>query len=78
MRTLCLPILAAALLAIAGCAAQKTIVYGGTGKQYLAPDLCGAIVACRQANETQCLYNATTMTTLDGKSTETNTCKAAK
>jgi hypothetical protein len=67
-----------ALLAIAGCAAPKTIVYGSSGKQFLAPDLCGAVVACRQANEKECLYNATTVTALDGKSTETYTCKVAK
>lgn len=69
---------AALVLGLSGCAGYKTTVYGGSGKQYMAPDLCGAIVACRQANETECLYTANTVTTVDGRSTETISCKAAK
>lgn len=71
-------ILGLALVLLAGCAPYKVTVYGATGKQYIAPDLCGAIVACKQANEAECLYNSTTMTSLDGKSTETTACKKAK
>jgi hypothetical protein len=64
------------LLVIAGCGAPyKVVVYGDSGKQYLAPDLCGAIVECRQAKEQDCLYNSTVVTSLDGKSTTVESCK---
>lgn len=69
------------LLLLVGCGAPyKVTVYGGTGKQYIAPDLCAAIIQCRQAQpvETECLYNAAVITSLDGKSTTVETCKEAK
>jgi hypothetical protein len=66
------------LLVLTGCASYKVIVYGPTGKQYTAPDLCGAIVQCQQANELSCKYNSTVVVTPDGKATETSTCKAAQ
>jgi hypothetical protein len=67
------------LLLVTGCAYNPRVtVYGPTGKQYIAPDLCAAIVQCKQASEPECLYNSTVVTTADGKGTETYTCKAAK
>lgn len=66
------------LLLVTGCASYKVIVYGPTGKQYTAPDLCGAIVQCQQAKELSCMYNSTVVVTPDGKATETSTCKEAK
>lgn len=66
-------------LLLAGCAYNpKVMVYGATGKQYIAPDLCGAITQCKLANERECLYNVTVVTSIDGKGTETYSCKAAK
>jgi hypothetical protein len=67
-----------ALILITGCAPYKVTVYGSTGKQYIAPDLCGAISQCKQAKESDCYYNSTVMTTLDGKSTTVEACKTAK
>lgn len=70
---------AALALVLTGCAAYKVTVYGAPGgKTYIAPDLCGAVVACQDAGEKQCFYNATVVTSLDGKSTEINACKVAK
>lgn len=63
------------LLLVTGCAPYKVTVYGDSGKPYMAPDLCGAIVACRQAKEADCLYNSSVVTSLDGKSTTVETCK---
>lgn len=67
------------LLLLAGCAYNpKVTVYGETGKQYIAPDLCAAVVQCRQAKEPVCLYNATVVTSADGTKLEAYSCKAAK
>jgi hypothetical protein len=67
------------LLLLCGCAYMppKVTVYGSTGKQYIAPDLCAAIVQCKLANESQCLYNATTLTLQSGDR-EVESCKQAK
>jgi hypothetical protein len=69
----------APLLLLCGCAytPPKVTVYGATGKQYVAPDLCAAIVQCKLANESQCLYNATTLTLQSGDR-EVESCKQAK
>ncbi|HEY1644817.1 MAG TPA: hypothetical protein VGF75_00340 [Candidatus Saccharimonadales bacterium] len=63
---------------LSGCAPFKVTVYGTTGKQYIAPDLCGAISQCKQAKELDCYYNSSVVTSLDGKSTTVEVCKAAK
>jgi starvation-inducible outer membrane lipoprotein len=69
----------ALLLLLTGCAYNpKVIVYGTTGKQYIAPDLCAAEVQCKMAAETECRYNSTVVTTIDGKGTVEYTCQAAK
>lgn len=69
----------ALLLLATGCAyaPPKVTVYGATGKQYIAPDLCAAIVQCKLAKETDCLYNATTLTLQTGDR-ELESCKTAK
>jgi hypothetical protein len=67
------------VLWLAGCAYNPRVaVYGASGKQYIAPDLCGAIVQCKNASEKDCYYNASVVTSLDGKSTTVDSCKAAK
>ena len=66
------------LALLAGCFGPvKVTVYGATGKQFVAPDLCGAIVACKQSGEAACYYNATTLITANGDK-EAESCKAAK
>jgi hypothetical protein len=58
------------LVLLAGCGgAYKVTVYGGTGRQYIAPDLCAAIIQCTQAKptETACYYNSATQTYPDGR-----------
>jgi hypothetical protein len=72
-------ILLSGLILLTGCAYSppKVTVYGATGKQYIAPDLCAAVVQCKLANEAQCLYNATTVTSATGDR-EVESCKAAK
>lgn len=67
------------LLLVAGCAyaPPKVTVYGATGKQYIAPELCGAIVQCKNANEAACYYDVTVMTTPSGDHSEITSCKAA-
>jgi hypothetical protein len=65
---------------LAGCAyaPPKVTVYGASGKQYIAPELCGAVVQCKQANENACYYDSTSWTSASGDHSETATCKAAK
>lgn len=68
------------LLLLVGCGAPyKVTVYGGTGKQYIAPDLCAAVIQCKIAQpvETECYYNASVMTYADGH-IATEACKEAK
>jgi hypothetical protein len=66
------------LLPLAGCAFNPRVtVYGATGKPYIAPDLCAAVIQCKGANETSCYYNATLQTTTSGV-TEESVCKVAK
>lgn len=72
-------LLLAALLLLTACAyvPPKVTVYGATGKQYIAPDLCAAIIQCKQASETDCRYISTTLTTASGDK-EVESCKLAK
>lgn len=64
------------LVALNGCAAYHVTAYGPTGKAYIAPDLCAALLACKQGEPSgQCFYSSTMVTTLDGKSTEITSCK---
>ena len=64
---------------LAGCAGvpPKMTVYGASGKQYVAPELCGAIVECKKANEQACYYDALILTTANGEK-EITSCRAAK
>jgi hypothetical protein len=67
------------LALITGCgAAYHVTVYGTTGKQYIAPDLCAAVIQCETAKEPTCRYNVTTVTSADGKTFERDMCKTAK
>lgn len=68
------------LLLLVGCGAPyKVTVYGGTGKQYVAPDLCAAVIQCTQAKptETACYFDESLITYPDGR-VMTNACKEAK
>lgn len=66
------------LLPLAGCAYNPRVtVYGSTGKPYIAPDLCAAVIQCKTANETSCYYNSTVQMTTNGV-TEESVCKVAK
>jgi hypothetical protein len=66
------------LLLLSGCAYNPRVtVYGVNGKQYIAPDLCLAVIQCNQAGEAECRYNATVLTTSTGQ-TEVEQCKVAK
>jgi hypothetical protein len=69
----------APLLLLSGCAytPPKVTVYGTTGKQYIAPDLCAAIVQCKNAAESACYYDTTIWTSATGDR-ETSACKQAK
>lgn len=60
---------------LAGCGSYHVTVYGKSGAAYMAPDLCGALVACQKAGEPSCTYPTSTMQTLDGKAFETAQCK---
>jgi hypothetical protein len=66
------------LLICCGCAYNPRVtVYGATGKPYIAPDLCAAVIACQQATEPKCYYNSTAETTANGNIVE-SACKVAK
>jgi hypothetical protein len=70
--------LAGGLLLLTGCAYNPRVtVYGATGKPYIAPDLCAAVIQCQTANEPKCYYNTTLQTTTTGV-TEESVCKTAK
>ena len=74
MRTMRWALLLVAVGAfLVGCGPIKTSVYGASGKQYTAPDLCAAWLACRQAQETACYYDGETQ--VDAQGTRTvDTC----
>jgi hypothetical protein len=66
------------LLLLSGCAYNPRVtVYGATGKPYIAPDLCAAVIQCKGASEPSCYYNSTLQTTTAGV-TEESVCKQAK
>lgn len=79
MRTLIVLALFAACASLSGCAYHPApvTVYGATGKQYIAPDLCAAVVACKLSNEATCYSVVQSLTYPDGLVTD-NSCKAAK
>ena len=70
------------LLAIAsfavGCGPVKVSVYGASGKPYVAPDLCAAQLACRNAGESACYFVQSYAIDATGKVVETYKCEAAK
>ena len=41
-------------------------VWGRSGKVYTAPDVCAALVACKNANESACFYDRNVQTTATG------------
>lgn len=65
------------LLLLAGCFGppKPYLVTGASGKAYTAPDLCVALVACKNANEDACYYPAVKMTSVDGKTVDESYCK---
>jgi hypothetical protein len=64
------------LVTLNGCGGYHVTAYGPTGKAYIAPDLCAALLACKQGEPSgQCFYSSTMVTSLDGKSTEITSCK---
>lgn len=63
---------------LTGCSYNPRVtVYGATGKPYIAPDLCAAVIQCKSASEASCYYNATLQTTANGV-VEESVCKTAK
>lgn len=65
---------------LTGCSytPKPVIVYGGSSKQYIAPDLCAAIVKCKNSTEKECYYNSSVYVLADGQTKEAESCKAAK
>lgn len=70
----------ALLLLITGCFGGpiKVNVYGSSGKAYTAPDLCSALIACKNSTEAACYYDNTIIVDATGKATETSICKEIK
>lgn len=65
-----------ALLGLAGCFGKPlpASAYGISGTTYTAPDLCGALVKCKQA-ESACYIDVTTQVQSNGTVVETSGCK---
>lgn len=67
------------LMLLAGCGPYKVTVYGASGKPYVAPDLCAAQLACKQANESACYYTTTvTVDQENNKMVDEQVCKKVK
>jgi hypothetical protein len=68
-----------ALVILIGCVGcfkpVPTSVYGASGKAYLAPDLCSALIQCKKSGDLPCSYNTTVMVLADGKTTDETVCK---
>jgi uncharacterized lipoprotein YajG len=64
------------LMLLAGCSYKPlpVSVTGQSGKAYTAPDLCTALVACKNAHEPSCYYNVTVSVDVTGNK-ELESCK---
>jgi hypothetical protein len=67
-------------LLLAGCGGPShTNVYGADGKTFTAPDLCSALIACKNNGaEAACYYDSTALVDASGKITESYVCKEVK
>jgi hypothetical protein len=72
MKSICI----GALLLLTACGGPiKVNVYGASGKAYTAPDVCAALIACKNSTETACYYESTIIVNVDGSRMESG-CKA--
>jgi hypothetical protein len=67
-----------AAIGVTGCfgppSPQK--VFGASGKQFTAPDLCGALVECKNSGEAACYYDYSTYVDPNsGKVVDASGCK---
>lgn len=67
-------LLLSAVVVLAGCAPYRYTVTGASGKAYTAPDLCAALIQCKNSTEPACYYVAS-KATQDGKTFDETYCK---
>ena len=58
------------LFAFTGCGTYHATVYGASGRAFTAPDICAALIACKNSAETSCYYYRSVVTEPNGSRVE--------